>query len=183
MRALVVYESMFGNTLRVAEAVAEGLKQHGHVEVVEVGRVMLPVPDDLDLLVIGGPTHAFGMSRPNTRQNAAQQKSGHVISIGTGIREWIARLAATGRKVDTAVFDTRFGKPRWMTGSAARSAAKRAKRLGLPLAAPPESFIVTAAGGPLADGELGRAYQWGDTLGAAAKETGASRAATASAAE
>lgn len=165
MRALIVYESMFGNTQRIADAIAEGLGRHGRVEVVEVGQAILPVPHDLDLLVIGGPTHAFGMSHPNTRKSAVPQAAGPLISAGGGIREWIARLAATGRKVDTAVFDTRLGKPRWTTGSAARSAAKRLKRNGIPLVAPAVSFIVTSTTGPLGDGELVRARQWGETLG------------------
>jgi hypothetical protein len=179
MRTLIVYESMFGNTQRVAEAVADGIKCHGRVEAVEVGLVMLPVPDDVDLLVVGGPTHAFGMSRPGTRRSAKQQAARPEDSIGNGIREWLARLAATGRKVDTAVFDTRLGKPMWMTGSAARSAAKRLRKAGIPLAAPPASFIVTDTVGPLADGELARARRWGETLGAAAVAgAGTSKAAT-----
>ena len=165
MRALIVYESMFGNTQRIADAIAEGLGRHGRVEVVEVSQAILPVPHDLDLLVIGGPTHAFSMSRPTTRQSAKQQAVGPLISGGSGIREWIARLAATGRKVDTAVFDTRLGKPMWTTGSAARSAAKHLKRSGIPLTAPAASFTVTATTGPLGDGELARARQWGETLG------------------
>lgn len=105
------------------------------------------------------------MSHPNTRNSAVQQAAVPLISAGSGIREWIARLAATGRKVDTAVFDTRLGKPVWTTGSAARSAAKRLKSSGIPLAAPAASFIVTATTGPPGDGELARARQWGETLG------------------
>jgi len=58
------------------EAEAEGLGRHGRVEVVEVGQAILPVPHDLDLLVVGGPTHAFSMSRPNTRRSALQQAAG-----------------------------------------------------------------------------------------------------------
>jgi hypothetical protein len=95
-------------------------------------------------------SHALGMSRPNTRKSAGQQASGHV--------------ASTGRKVDTAVFDTRLDKAAWLTGSAARRAAARVKRLGMPLTAPPASFIVTAAKGPLADGEPGRAHRWSETI-------------------
>ncbi|HZM78949.1 MAG TPA: hypothetical protein VFC19_24740 [Candidatus Limnocylindrales bacterium] len=67
-------------------------------------------------------------------------------------------------------------KPAWATGSAARSAAKRIRRAGIPLAAPPASFIVTGTAGPLAEGELARARQWGETLGSTAT---VSRVATA----
>jgi flavodoxin len=76
MRALIVYESMFGNTRQIAEAVAEGLRA-GHdaapveVGLVEVGEAPATVAD-VDLLVVGGPTHALGMSRPETRQSATE---------------------------------------------------------------------------------------------------------------
>lgn len=61
---------MFGNTRAVAEAVAQGLGSAMTVELVEVSAAPLE-SQDVDLLVVGGPTHAFGMSRPTTRSDAA----------------------------------------------------------------------------------------------------------------
>lgn len=155
---------MFGNTRRIAEAVAEGLSGHGQVEVVNVDDALLPLPLDLDLLVIGAPTHAFGMSRPGTRRSAAEQSPDKKVTQVTGVREWIARMVKSGTKVDTAVFDTRFAKPHWMTGAASRGAARRLRRAGLRLRVRPESFFVTATSGPLAQGEWERAHSWGHML-------------------
>ncbi len=64
MRALVVYESMFGNTEAVARAVAGGLSGSMEVEVYEVSRAPSPVTGPIDLLVVGGPTHAFSLVAP-----------------------------------------------------------------------------------------------------------------------
>ncbi|MEX1126227.1 MAG: flavodoxin, partial [Acidimicrobiia bacterium] len=72
MKALVVYESMFGNTKLIAEAVAGGLTRHLDVETVEVGQKPVFGPG-VDLVVVGGPTHAFGMTRASTRKSAAEQ--------------------------------------------------------------------------------------------------------------
>lgn len=165
MKALIVFESMFGNTQQVAQAIRDGLAGHCEVTMTEVGAAG-PLPDDIDLLVVGGPTHAFGMSRATTRQDAARQADGPLVSAGVGIREWIAGLPQRGGPVAVA-FDTRMGKPSWLVGSAARSAAAQLKQHGLRAAARPESFHVQAVTGPLAAGELARARNWGDILGKA----------------
>jgi flavodoxin len=67
MRALVVYESMFGNTQAIANAIVQGLSGRMRVEALEVGVAPATIDDDVALLVVGGPTHAFGLSRPQTR--------------------------------------------------------------------------------------------------------------------
>ncbi|MFD1546055.1 flavodoxin family protein [Nonomuraea guangzhouensis] len=162
MYALIVYESMFGNTKQIAEAVAEGLATAMRTEVLEVGSAPASVEEDVGLLVVGGPTHAFGMSRASTRQSAAQQ--GRVLSQGQGVREWLATVQTPSARLASAAFDTRIAKPR-MPGSAARGVAKRLRRLGLALAAPAESFYVTGTQGPLVAGEMERARQWGEGLG------------------
>ena len=96
MHALVVYESMFGNTPAVARAVAEGIRNEQDdsvIEVAEVGSKPVVGPD-VDLLVIGGPTHAFGMTRPSTRESARGQVESSLapseeLSHGIGVREWL----------------------------------------------------------------------------------------------
>ena len=70
MSALVVFESIYGNTKLVAEAVAHGLSESIEVEVLEVGSAPLHLAPEVALLVVGAPTHAFGLSRPNTRHDA-----------------------------------------------------------------------------------------------------------------
>lgn len=160
MRALVVYESMFGNTKKIAEAVAEGLAQHMVVETEEVGHVGA-IPEDTGLVVVGGPTHAFGMSRESTRRDAANQAGGTVVSQGIGMREWLDAVRADG--IPSASFDTRVDHPR-LTGSAARAASRRLRRDGFRQVAPATSFYVTGTTGPLVDGETIRARQWGERL-------------------
>ena len=164
--ALVVYESMFGNTQTIAGAVADGLSVRMTVDLVEVGAAPSAVAADVDLLVVGGPTHAFGMTRPNTRQDAAKQAGRPVVSQGVGIREWIEGLDTESAWVPVATFDTRVRRPR-LPGSAAHRAAKRLRALGARLAMPPESFWVNGTPGPILDGEEERARQWGLRLAAA----------------
>ncbi|MEO3876005.1 flavodoxin [Nonomuraea sp. B12E4] len=166
MDALVVYESMFGNTKRIAEAVAEGLATRLRTEVVEVGSAPGRVGPEVVLLVVGGPTHAFAMSRASTRRSAAQQATAPLLSSGDGVREWLAALGTASATLGSAAFDTRVAKPR-LPGSAARGVAKRLRRLGIRAVAPAQSFYVAGTEGPLAEGELERARQWGESLAAA----------------
>src|SRR5205085_1582385 len=118
MRAVVVYESMFGNTRTIAEAVADGLSGYLPVDVVEVGTAPEVIPGDVGLLVVGGPTHAFGLSRPDTRRTALGQAGRDLAPARTGLREWLAGLRFTLTGTAVATFDTRISRPR-LPGSAA----------------------------------------------------------------
>ena len=84
MTVLVVFESMFGNTKLIADAVAEGLAQHLPVEQVEVGTAPTVIGGEVELLVVGDPTHAFDLSRSGTRQSAAQQAEEGWCRPGSG---------------------------------------------------------------------------------------------------
>jgi hypothetical protein len=161
-KALVVYESMFGNTHAVADAVAEGLRRSLDVEVLDVEKAPLQVADDVDLVVVGGPTHAFSMSRPSTRQSAGEQGADPEAASHSGIREWISGVTAP-KGLATAAFDTRIAKPH-LPGSAAKSAERKLKRRGFTELAHPESFYVTDTSGGLVEGELERAQAWGAEL-------------------
>ena len=163
-RALVVFESMFGNTEEIARAVAAGLGRHVSTDVVEVGSAPIEPDDDVALLVVGGPTHAFGMSRTDTRHEAVARRDGALpVSSGIGVREWLeaARLRPGLR---TAAFATRTAM-RWVPGSAAGAIQRQLRGHGLDLVTPPRSFHVTGIEGPLVAGELDRARAWGDRLG------------------
>lgn len=163
MRAVVVYESMFGNTESVARSIGAGLAPYGEVEVVEVGDALPQIADD-DLLVVGGPTHAFGMTRENTRQDARTRTTHEVVSQRRGVREWLALLpgAQARAPVSVAVFDTKVHKARRLPG-AARGAAKALQKRGYrPLSV--QSFYVDDVEGPLLEGELERAAAWAATL-------------------
>ena len=161
MRALVAYESMFGNTQIIAEAIAEGLSERMDVEALEVGAAPTRI-DDVAILILGGPTHTFGLTRPGTRQDAARQATQGLVSRGLGLREWLTSLE--GPAGAAAAFDTRIAKPH-LPGSAARVAEKRLRRLGFRIVAPAESFYVEGSLGPLQAGERERARRWGQTLG------------------
>ncbi len=165
MKALVVYESMYGNTMRIAEAIAEGLSTTMELEIFEVG-IAPSDPSGFDLIAVGGPTHQFGLSRKSSREQAADDADQPLISAGIGIREWIGNLTKT--KTGSAVtFDTSIRKPN-LPGSAARGAAKRLGRLGYRLLLPGELFLVEGATGPITDGEIDRARGWGAGAGSAA---------------
>ena len=163
MTTLLVFESMFGNTQQIADAVAEGLSEHLPVEQVEVGAAPTVIGDDVELLVIGGPTHAFGLSRSRTRQSATQQAEDGLVSTGIGLREWLGTLPEGSSDVAVATFDTRISKPR-LPGSAEASAEKRLRRLGFRVLARSQSFFVEGTTGPLVRGERERARRWGEEL-------------------
>ena len=72
VHALVVYESMFGNTAAIARAIADGLAAKLDVQIVEVSKAPTTL-GEIDLVVAGGPTHVFGLSRPSTRRSAGSR--------------------------------------------------------------------------------------------------------------
>jgi hypothetical protein len=163
-RAWVVYESMFGNTHQVAQALAEGLRSGGlEVELHEVGLAPTTV-SGVDLLVVGAPTHTLGLSRPATREDAARKSEHTVESASLGLREWLETVRFGEPAPAVAAFDTRIDHPR-LPGSAAKKADKRLRHQGLRRAAEPVSFWVHGTEGPLLDGELERATALGKDLG------------------
>jgi hypothetical protein len=165
MQALVVVESVFGNTRAIADAVADGLAHCGDVRVLTATEAAAATGllDGVGLLVVGGPTHAFGMTRAATRRSAAERAGGGAVAATTGLREWLAALPATRTGLPAAAFDTRTDHPR-LPGSAASGAARRLRRLGYELVARPESFRVTGTTGPLLADEAERARVWGHNL-------------------
>lgn len=165
MRALVVYESMYGNTRTIAEAVAEGLATTMVVELVAVEAAPTELPTDLDLLVVGGPTHAFGLSRASTRESVATEVGHTTTAADRGLREWLDELRRPDHRPMVATFSTRVRRPR-VPGSAARKAEKRLRRLHLDVVRAATDFWVVGSAGPLADGETTRALHWGEGLAA-----------------
>jgi hypothetical protein len=171
-RALVVYESMYGDTERIATAIRDGLREPIRADLVPAYRAPSVIPRDVRLLVVGGPTHAFSMSRATTRQEAKNQHD-VVMPVGIGIREWLGTLAQNtssgkGRRTvptQAATFDTRIAKVRRLPGSAARSAAKVLRHRDFQLLTVPASFFVDESTGPIREVEVERARRWGEELG------------------
>ena len=168
MRVVVVYESMYGNTHQIAEAIAEGFGMPDSVQVVPVAGVTQDVLEQTDLIVVGGPTHAHGMSRERTRK-AAVDAAGNPhkrldlepAASGAGIRDWLETLG-TGHGL-AAAFDTRVDGHAVLTGQASKGIAKTLSERGLYLVAEPRSFLVDKHN-HLLPGERGRAYVWGEHL-------------------
>jgi hypothetical protein len=161
MKSLVVYESWFGNTKELAQVVADALAEAGEVTLITVDDP-LPDLDHFDLLVVGAPTHVHGLSSARSRKGAIDQR-GDEAEPGIGVRGWLDALPML-RRPRVAVFDTRAHKPELLVGSAAHGIARRIAKRGYRLAVEPESFFVDGTPGPLEDGELERAAEWGGPL-------------------
>jgi hypothetical protein len=161
MKSIVVYESFYGNTELIAQAIAEGLARHGEALAVRVGDVEPSLLSDVDLLVVGAPTHAWGLPRAKTR---ASVETSAVDPSRPLVRDWLAGVPA-GDGRPAAAFATRLDSPRLLTGSAAKGIARRLRHRGWTSLSRPTSFRVTGTSGPLAAGEIGNARVWGDQLG------------------
>jgi hypothetical protein len=172
-RALVIYESMYGNTEQIARAIGDGLAERMTVDVVEVGTARTTLAPDVWLIVVGGPTHAFGMSRPGTREAAAKEAESTLVSSGIGVREWLEGLEPPAELPVAAAYDTHVDHPKLLrhVGSAAAAITKRLEKLGIETVAEPEHFWVAGTQGPLRDGELQRAHAFGRSLADRAKVT------------
>lgn len=151
MKALLVYDSFFGNTERIAQAVGNALRAKSEIGVLRVGDVKSMDLANLDLLIVGSPTRGF---RPTE-----------------GIAKFLNSVTTNQlRGVEVAAFDTRIALEtinssvfRFIVdkgGYAASTIAKTLEKKGAKLRVPPEGFIVTGEQGPLKEGELERAAQW-----------------------
>ncbi|WP_210505723.1 hypothetical protein [Naasia sp. SYSU D00057] len=179
LKILIVYESMFGSTRSVAEAVERGARSvvgnRVAVALRRVGDVQPEEVSDVDVLVVGAPTHAHSLSRPESRAEAAKwardparQLTLEPDAREEGIREFLATLHPTDAAF--VAFDTRVDAPELFTGSAARAIRKRLLKKGLEPLLPSESFLVTTEG-RLVDGEDTRAEHLGRALVEEARQT------------
>jgi hypothetical protein len=171
MRAVVVYESMYGNTHLIADAIAVGLKSVFDVTIVPVSQAGPALLADVDLVIVGGPTHVHGMSRGATRRAAVEAASKPLSplkvepdALGPGLREWFGSLGRC--HVKAAAFDTRIHGPAPLTGRASKGITRLLRAHGFEVAAEPESFLVTKQD-RLAPHQLTRAREWGTNLAAA----------------
>ena len=139
MKVLVVYDSKFGNTEKVAQAIATAL---GTGEGIRLAKVDTITPQDataLDILIVGSPIQAW---RPTKAIKAfINSLQPNVLS---GVR--------------AAAFDTGFRS--WLSGSAAKKIEKALRRQGCLIVAPATKFLVAGTEGPLVEGELDKATAW-----------------------
>jgi flavodoxin len=145
MNALVIYDSKFGNTEQIARVIANTLSESGQARAVRVDPTQPVDFQGVDLLILGCPTQGW---RPTP-----------------AMQTFLGNVSPKSQKaMVVACFDTRFSKPRWMTGSAARVMDKKLRGIGVLPALPPESFFVDKTEGPLVSGELERAAKWARVL-------------------
>ncbi len=179
MRAVVVYESMYGNTHKVADAIGAGLSGSFEVSVVPVARVAAAALARADLVIVGGPTHVHGMSRASTRRAAVAAARNPVGglkvedgALGPGLRDWFGSLGLYSARA--AAFDTRMSGPAALTGRASRKMSRLLKAHGFEVIAEPESFLVTKQD-LLEPDEASRARDWGARLASAVAAVPGSR--------
>lgn len=165
-RALVVYESIFGDARTIAHAVAAGLAETMPADVVAAADAPTEIGADVGLLVVGGPNHAFGMPRPTTRQSAVDQNQAQIADVHAGLHEWLEAARAPRSALPAAAFDTRgAGHPVLSRmDHAAKTEEKLLRELGAEVVAPAEHFSVSGTEGPLVEGEEERARYWGRIL-------------------
>jgi len=148
MAILVVYDSLYGNTEKIAKAIGDGIS--GEVKVLPASKVNLSELKGLGLLIAGSPTHG---GRPSP-----------------AMQEFLNKIPANGLEgIKVVAFDTRFaykdhgfGLKILMTvlNFAAGKIADALKKKGGSLVAEPEGFFVEGKEGPLKEGELSRATTW-----------------------
>lgn len=159
MKAMVVYDSMYGNTGKIAEAIGQALGPQEDVEVVRAGDVLPEQLAGITLLIVGSPTQRFSPTGAITRFLKSIPKNGL-------------------EGVQVAAFDTRFTESEIdrvrilaffvrIFGYAAKPIADRLENKGGKLVIPPEGFYVGDTEGPLLEGELERAAAWAQKILAA----------------
>ena len=148
LKSLVVYDSMYGNTEKIARSIGSAIT--GDVKVLHVNEVNPPELESIDLLIVGSPTQGFRPTKP--------------------VKTFIESIPGeTVKGITVAAFDTRFAESDVGTalrillkigGYAAPHIGQALTKKGGNLAVPPEGFFVKGKEGPLKEGELERAATW-----------------------
>jgi flavorubredoxin len=145
MKAMVIFESAYGNTELVARTIAASLEKFGNATLVHAAEARALNIHECDILIIGSPTQLHKASPT--------------------VNEWLDGLLYDAlQNFPVATFDTRYQMPVWRSGSAAQLIAKRIQKLGAVMITDPESFYVTRDEGNLMPGELERVPVWADHL-------------------
>lgn len=153
MKALVVYDSVFGNTERIAQAIGDALGRAEDVETLSVGHVRPEKLTGLKLLIVGSPTRGF---RPTPALNNLLKSVPKNGLKGVKVAAFDTRL--TVEAIESSVFILRILVN--IFGYAAKPIADRLRKKGGELIVPPEGFFVQGTEGPLREGELERAADW-----------------------
>ncbi|MRS11908.1 MAG: flavodoxin [Actinobacteria bacterium] len=159
MSAIVVYESFWGNTTKVARAIAEGLGSDARA--LTTDQATDEALAEADLVVVGAPIIGFSLVQEAGRAQLARERKAPTPAdlSHPSMRSWLEALPkGEGR---FAVFETGLG---WSPSGAHKAMTAALTGAGYTEAAPRERFLVAGRYGPLKDGEIERARQWGVTL-------------------
>jgi len=162
MKAVVVYESLWGNTEQVAKAIADGFGPEAAA--FSTAEVTPAVAADADVLVAGAPLQAFSLPTARIREGIVPGVGPAPDLSAPTLRSWLEQMPAGHGRF--ASFDTKI---RWSPGSAANVIDEQLSKAGFTAIAGPQHFVVAGKFGPLRDGELDRARAWGRELAAAAR--------------
>jgi len=155
MKALIIYDSVFGNTGKIAKSIEAGIASQNEVVALSITEATIERLNNIDLLVIGSPTRGFRPTEP--------------------VKAFLNQISSTQlSNINVATFDTRIdlktiksGFFRFVVnkgGYAADGMAKQFKKMGAKSVVAAEGFLVMGEEGPLKDGELERAEKWGAAL-------------------
>jgi len=164
IKAIVVYESHWGNTAAIARAIAEGIGPQA--QALSTSEASADVVAGAQLIVAGSPLIAFSLPTEGVLKNMATSEVGAPVRPDLShpsMRSWLASLPRGSKSI--ASYETRIW---WSPGSAAKAITKLLEALGHRAVAKPERFMVKGKYGPLKEGELERAKAWGAQLAQAA---------------
>jgi len=158
VKAVVVYESLWGNTAAIARAIAEGIGEGA--EALSTGEATAERVAGADLVVAGAPLLGFSLPTEQMRDSIRSQPQGKPADLSSpSLRSWLEVLpVASGRG---AAFETRIW---WSPGSAVKTILAGLEKAGYGTGGTAERFIVTGRYGPLKAGEVERARAWGEML-------------------
>ena len=151
MKVLIVYDSVFGNTEQIAQAIGNSLGSKENVEILRVSEVKPEQLIGLELLIVGSPTRVF---KPTKAIMNFLNKI--PLNVLKGVK-----VAAFDTRISTADVNSRLLNILVkLFGYAAKPIAYKLEKKGGSLIIPPEGFFVIDSKGPLKDGELERAADW-----------------------
>ena len=163
MKAIVVYESYWGNAAAVARAIAEGLGEG--TRALATDEATAEALAGIDLIVAGSPIIAFHLPSDRTRSDMAarpDKKAPKPPDLShPSLRSWLEARPPAERGASCAAFETGF---KLSPGGAAAKILKILEGHGYRAIAKRERFLVETSYGPMKDGELDRAKAWGAEL-------------------
>jgi flavodoxin len=150
VKALVIFDSTYGNTEKIARAIAGAIAASVEVKAIRVGEASLSDLESVDLLVVGSPTQG---GRPTPAMQRFLSSIPPDALRNVSVSSFDTRVSVKGRGFGVRLLVGAFG---YAAGRIAESLRGKGGRL----AAPPEGFVVEGNEGPLKEGEVERAAAW-----------------------